>query len=372
MRTLLLVIALGFLLVPQANAQLAAEYRYDAPCITNCMTPANDCIGAGTANPFFVNAAILASASTCNIGAGLSLGNGSCSLSMNGFATGQPSNPNRARWASNWSVGFVANKYFEIILTANPFSIVYVDSVRWREQLSNGTTGPFIRELRTSADGYTGVLPVPTNNSTSWVTRKVTSGLPSFSSTLGIHICGYGGTNSAASLRIDSLKVWAHVFSTLPIELVSFTGRKVDENKVALDWATASERDNDYFTVYRSKDAQDWTAIDSVNGAGNSTSMLYYSLVDEHPMSGLNYYHLRQTDFDGAFTTSPVVALQFNDTSELVYGPNGTVSWADKQTILLDAAGREIEGYRVQHFLRTPGTYFLQTREEQSLRLHTP
>ena len=95
----------------------------------------------------------------------------------------------------------------------------------------------------------------------------------------------------------------------LPIELLFFRA-KPNGKVVDLTWATASEKDNDYFTVERSKDGIRFDPVLKVPGAGNSTEALYYYEVDERPLPGISYYRLKQTDFDGTFSYSNIVAVQ--------------------------------------------------------------
>jgi hypothetical protein len=80
---------------------------------------------------------------------------------------------------------------------------------------------------------------------------------------------------------------------------------------VKLDWATASELHNDYFTVERSMDGLNWENIIQIAGAGTSTNRNDYSEVDTRPIEGLSYYRLKQTDFDGQFTYSHAVSVQY-------------------------------------------------------------
>ena len=84
----------------------------------------------------------------------------------------------------------------------------------------------------------------------------------------------------------------------LPVELVSFTGRQ-NGNVVVLEWATLSEKDNDYFEIERSVDGINFVTIGFVQGAGNSTEKLAYSFADNAPERGLVYYRLSQVDYDG-------------------------------------------------------------------------
>jgi hypothetical protein len=90
----------------------------------------------------------------------------------------------------------------------------------------------------------------------------------------------------------------------LPIELISFSAFRNENNTVDLVWETASEINNDYFTIQRSTDLNQIEELEKIKGAGNSTKKLSYKIVDDHPLSGDSYYRLKQTDFDGKFTLS--------------------------------------------------------------------
>lgn len=95
----------------------------------------------------------------------------------------------------------------------------------------------------------------------------------------------------------------------LPVELLSFSGVSVGK-EVLITWSTASEINNDYFTIERSRDGIDFENAGEVNGAGNSTLTLDYKYVDQQPYPGINYYRLKQTDVDGVFKYSDVIAVK--------------------------------------------------------------
>lgn len=96
----------------------------------------------------------------------------------------------------------------------------------------------------------------------------------------------------------------------LPIQLLSFDAIP-EENKVLTKWSTATERNNDYFTVERTIDGIAWIEIGQVKGAGNSNYKLDYQLYDLHPVIGTQYYKLKQTDYDGRFSYSDVRSATF-------------------------------------------------------------
>jgi len=106
----------------------------------------------------------------------------------------------------------------------------------------------------------------------------------------------------------------------LPVELLSFDAIS-RSNDILLKWTTATETNNDFFTMERSVDAFTWNIIGNVAGAGNSDVELTYQLIDEQPLDGLNYYRLKQIDFDGTFEYSQVISAQFGIQELLIY-PN--------------------------------------------------
>ena len=77
--------------------------------------------------------------------------------------------------------------------------------------------------------------------------------------------------------------------------------------KQQLEWVTATEINNDFFTLERSQDGKSFEEIGKVKGAGNSSQILNYNFTDEHPNSGVSYYRLKQTDYDGQYAYSDLV-----------------------------------------------------------------
>ncbi len=86
--------------------------------------------------------------------------------------------------------------------------------------------------------------------------------------------------------------------SPLPIELLSFNAF-LEGDKVKLEWESLAEVNNDYYQVYKSKDATSWILLDKVTGAGNSSEKRSYGLLDKRPYTPITYYKLTQTDYDG-------------------------------------------------------------------------
>ncbi|WP_430403622.1 PKD domain-containing protein [Fluviicola sp.] len=113
--------------------------------------------------------------------------------------------------------------------------------------------------------------------------------------------------------------------TSLPIGLVSFDAIALDNNSVRLNWETSSEQDNDYFTIERSLSGSDgWEAIGIVSGAGNSETPKDYSMMDNLPLSGVSYYRLKQTDYNGQERVHEMesVYIDIAGVGDLVLFPN--------------------------------------------------
>lgn len=116
------------------------------------------------------------------------------------------------------------------------------------------------------------------------------SGLPGFS----------GGSGAAGASRNGG--------SPLPVEFLSFVGWN-DGDVNELEWVTATELNNDVFVVERSADAVNFSEIGTIDGSGTTNIEQTYNFTDVAPISGTNYYRLKQIDFDGSFDYSSIIAI---------------------------------------------------------------
>jgi len=100
----------------------------------------------------------------------------------------------------------------------------------------------------------------------------------------------------------------------LPIELSEFNAEYNPElDVVDVAWTTESEINNDYFLVERSVNGIDFEVINKIRGAGNTQLETQYYVEDPNPFVGVNYYRLKQVDFDGAFKYSEVRSVNILD-----------------------------------------------------------
>lgn len=101
--------------------------------------------------------------------------------------------------------------------------------------------------------------------------------------------------------------------SPLPIELLSFTAECMD-NAIQFNWSTATETNNEYFTLERSEDAVNYTEIARIQGAGTSATQRDYSFMANNNSSSMVYYRLRQTDINGTTEVFEPIAVQCSAT----------------------------------------------------------
>ncbi|MFH1005558.1 MAG: T9SS type A sorting domain-containing protein [Bacteroidota bacterium] len=123
-------------------------------------------------------------------------------------------------------------------------------------------------------------------------------------------------TSDYVEVTTSDFSPWAFTneIAPLPIELLSFNG-KCENNINHLAWVTASEMNNSFFTIERSIDGQTFEVIGTKQGAGNSSAILNYEFIDLSPFSNrdgseVRYYRLKQTDFDGNYSYSKMIAVQ--------------------------------------------------------------
>ncbi|MCK6614652.1 MAG: YCF48-related protein [Ignavibacteriaceae bacterium] len=98
--------------------------------------------------------------------------------------------------------------------------------------------------------------------------------------------------------------------ASVPVELTSFTA-SVSENNITLNWSTATETNNRGFEIQRSSDNETWLPIGFKQGGGTSAEPNIYSFADQNPLSGVNYYRLKQIDYDGTEEVFESVSAEF-------------------------------------------------------------
>jgi hypothetical protein len=114
---------------------------------------------------------------------------------------------------------------------------------------------------------------------------------------------------SNTTIFVDN--IYLSTVTTLPVNLSEFKAVKNGKTAV-LSWKTLSELNNKGFGVERSADGNNFSQIQFVNGNGSTTAASQYSTTDNSPLSGANYYRLKQVDNDGKQTYSSTVSVNFS------------------------------------------------------------
>ena len=96
----------------------------------------------------------------------------------------------------------------------------------------------------------------------------------------------------------------------LPVELLAFEAAII-ETTIHLSWSTATELNNDFFTLERSVDGINFEVIATIAGSGTTNETSHYEHTDDNPLLGMAYYRLSQTDFDGTHEVLGVRAVNF-------------------------------------------------------------
>jgi hypothetical protein len=103
----------------------------------------------------------------------------------------------------------------------------------------------------------------------------------------------------------------------LPIKLSGFTVSR-ENKRVKLEWSTASEQNNARFEIQRSSDGKTWNTIANVKGQGTTAASNAYKVYDDSPLSGLNYYVIKQYDVNGHSYQSEVKFLRMADIKSFI------------------------------------------------------
>ncbi len=135
----------------------------------------------------------------------------------------------------------------------------------------------------------------------------------------------------------------------MPVTLVSFVAKKED-NAINLNWETSSETNSDYFDVQKSDDAKSFETIGRKQAVTESSDVIRYSLNDEQPVEGWNYYRLKMVDKDGSYSFSRTAAAQYltNESNfEVLKGSNDgyvlvKTNLIEPQFLVFDELGRNI------------------------------
>lgn len=165
----------------------------------------------------------------------------------------------------------------------------------------------------------------------------------------------------------------------LPVEWLDFQATLVNEDRhTRCTWQTATELNNDFFTVERSTDALNWEQLGFVAGAGTTQDPQAYEWLDRNPHSGVSYYRIAQTDFNGAVDYSAIRSVERKKVKPFAVYPNPgnqqfmLTGYETGDLYVFDALGRQVPfSLSMAGELRlhgaASGTYILELRKEYGI-----
>ncbi len=286
---------------------------------------------------------------------------------------------NSATDESSYSTTSALTLQSDAILPSSIYTSPLINAVRM-----NATSGPSIpfdvqssnaAVLSNLRSNKTLSYNTNSNNWTGVGTDRLTRGCPGNNKSLNTHIYHACGTSTNMHWQVgqftnhervaladnvkSDLNLWVRTASVpLPIQLLHFNAYFHSNGSVVLDWQTASEIQNDYFTIERSMDGHSFEAVKNIDGAGTSSMVLNYSEIDKSPYLGLSYYRLKQTDFDGQFDYSEIRSVNsFSPTmrENLYIYPNivtTKVTIEGEKSILEEISIYDPQGQKVTHLTK--------------------
>jgi hypothetical protein len=221
-----------------------------------------------------------------------------------------------------------ANDYLEFTITSDATHVFNISSISTDFQKSNATGSPQTVEVTTKvgagaevtqgtqsiAAGTTGTINIP------FVLNTVNN-----NETVIIRIYAFGGSNGAATFRLTGTLTLGGS-APLPVTLISFKATLNERQQATLKWATASEFNNDFFEIERSKNATDFESLGKIVGRGTVQGQNDYTFTDETPLKGINYYRLKQVDYDGQFSYSRLSSVIKDGDGTISLFPNPTAN----------------------------------------------
>lgn len=229
---------------------------------------------------------------------------------------------------------------------------------------------PFVYSL------FTGANPISISSDTAYSQLDLdTKGIKFQNLPIGSYqiqiISGYSAAtpNGCVSTLSNALSITCA--APLPIELMSFNVQNNDCS-VLINWATASERNNKQFKVYRSKDGDKWELVGTIDGAGNSSTIHTYQMVDNQVSNDVYYYHLKQVDYNGnAESFNPKSVTVSGCTNYLTIYPNPAT---DKIAVVMSI--EQLKGRGNLSLVNVSGAIVLQqsidlAQEQQQFEINT-
>ena len=150
---------------------------------------------------------------------------------------------------------------------------------------------------------------------------------------------GSGNTNGNFS-HVEFLSIYDVV--PLPVELLDFSA-ELEGDDASIEWSTASEHNNWYFSIYKSSNGMVWEHEIDIPGTGESTTEVEYEYIDKDVDEGTTYYKLNQIDFDGvsdSFNTVYVYKQRKDNSDQEFYDLSGKKVKPEQKGYMISKDGK--------------------------------
>ncbi|HLK28738.1 MAG TPA: T9SS type A sorting domain-containing protein [Puia sp.] len=171
---------------------------------------------------------------------------------------------------------------------------------------SSGPVAPYWVRVLSKGNKYVGYISADGSSWTAVDSLTVALGSNSY---VGLAYTTHDNTQLGTAV-FDNVSVVNH--TTLPVNIINFTAKNINNKYSQLNWTTSSEMNNDHFEIERSGVSSDFKSIGTVKSNGNSSSSQQYAFKDTSPLDGTNYYRIKQVDINGNFQYSTIATATFN------------------------------------------------------------
>jgi hypothetical protein len=163
-------------------------------------------------------------------------------------------------------------------------------------------------------------------------------------------------TNGCDSIRILNLSVLDTCNATTPVKWLNIDAT-IQRDKATIRWQVSMEYNNKEFVVEKSLNGIDWLPFVSTKSLGNTDQVRSYVEYDNHPYHGINFYRIKQINFDGSFTYSEVRMVKFENRGvKLIIYPNpsneffnyslhNVIQTGNYTITIFDAVGKQIKRF---------------------------
>lgn len=162
------------------------------------------------------------------------------------------------------------------------------------------------------------------------------------------------GLNFTPMISADNKSIFIHVSAALPITYQNQPIAKVQNNQTQITWSVATQSNNEKYIVNHSTDGSNFSSIGEIAGDGTNNETKHYEYIHTSPSIGVNYYRIKQVDYDGKYSYSDIASVRYDGNGETKIFPNPTSSEVTIATLepasiqIFDVYGRVLSKQEIQ------------------------